>query len=60
MVTKEEKRKEIVDDIAELQSNGATLQGELHERGMVGLSNTVKEQTDNLIREKVWDWLVIK
>ena len=60
MATKEEKRKDIVDDISEMRDNGAALQVEFHKRNMLGLSEVVKEQVDNWIREKVWDYLVIK
>ena len=55
----EEKRERIVDEIIEIRENSVVLKAELHQRGVEGLDKAVKDQTEDMIRDKIWHYLEV-
>ena len=59
MVTKEEKRRAIIDEIDTIRDNGAALQVELGERNIQGLTEAIKDQVEDKCRGKIWEYLEV-
>ena len=59
MVTKEEKREEIVDRIVQIREISAELQVELNKRGIEALTELIKDQVEDMSRNKIWEYLEV-